>query len=278
MLTRSFIIQIVIAIFAFTFSSLSYALTSYRSLTAEENAIFSMNLVLTENSSHSIFPPDFRMKELKEVTQKNGEWMLTSLITYDISGNLTFLERREKKHRGESVTKIYKNKEGYWVKCIKWLINGKESDVGKVEVRYLSDPQGRIIRSELMHSEWIREYLYNDNAQLTEVIEKRKASYNSDEEQYVRKYSVKKYYYNSKGYLARHDLKTHNNTLVSTYYFDYNDHNMLQRVINEAIAYSTQKRRGEKNYIHYDQNHNWLHAVWGNQDNKFTQNRDIVYY
>ncbi|MBK5144246.1 hypothetical protein I2494_11040 [Budviciaceae bacterium BWR-B9] len=273
MTARFFTLSFFTAIVAFILSPFSYALTSYNSLTTKENAIFSANLVLTENASHSIFPPDYRVKKLEEVTHQNGEWVSTSWIDYDISGNLAAFERHEKNRRGESVTKIYKNKEGHWIKCIKWLMDGKESDVGKVIVRYLSDRQGRIVRSELMNSEWIREYVYNENAQLSEVVEKQKAGYES-----AKKYTVKKYYYNSKGFLARRDFKTSRNNFVSTYYFDYNDKDMLQRIVGEAIAYSTQKRRAEKYYTYFDRNYNWLQAEWGTEDNKFIQNRTIVYY
>ncbi|MCD1125356.1 hypothetical protein LPW36_04840 [Jinshanibacter sp. LJY008] len=273
MTTRFFITGSLIAIVAFILSPFSYALNSYNSLTAEENAIFSANLVLTENASHSIFPPDYRVKKLEEVTHQNGEWVSTSWIDYDISGNLTAFERHEKNRRGESVTKIYKNKEGHWIKCIKWLMDGKESDIGKVIIRYLSDRQGRIVRSELMNSEWGREYVYNDNAQLSEVVEKQNTGYDSG-----KKYTVKKYYYNSKGFLARRDFKASRNNFVSTYYFDYNDKYILQRIVSEVTAYSTQKRRAEKYYTDYDQNYNWLQAEWGTEDNKFIQNRTIVYY
>ncbi|SUB81268.1 Uncharacterised protein [Pragia fontium] len=253
--------------------STSYGLTPERSLTKAENAIFSLNLVLTENAGHSIFPPTYRMKKLEEITRQNGEWMSSSLIEYNPLGHITRLDRREKNRRGESVTKIYQDESGQWIKSIKWLIKGKESDVGKMIVRYQHDQNGRIIRSELMNSEWMREYIYNDDEQLTEIVEKQQVNNGIGVQ-----YTVKKYYYNARGFVARRDFWTGRNHFVSTLYFDYNEKNTLERITAEAIAHSAQKKRGEKVYSYYDQKHNWLQAEWGTEENKFIQNREIDYY
>lgn len=273
MLMRFLFTHFLILFYALAAPSISHASISDFRLTKEENAIFSLNLVLTENVEHSTFHPDYRKKKLQEVTFQNGQWLNSSNIEYDQDGYVIRLERREKNRRGESVTKIYKDNNNEWVKCIKWLINGKESNVGKTEIRYQQDSQGRILYSALMNSDWVREYVYNDDEQLIEVIERRQVGNRSED-----KYTVKKYYYNSQGFMSRRDLLTGQNSFMSTLYFDYNENNMLRRIVSEAIAYSTNKNRSERFYSSHDKNNNWLQAEWVTQDNKFKQNRKIVYY
>ncbi|SQI43432.1 Uncharacterised protein [Leminorella richardii] len=252
-----------------TFSCFSYASTA---LSPEDKAIFSFNLALTENSAHSLAFTSFRMKKLKEVTFRNGEWLSSSEVDYSPEGNVLRVKRRDKSRRGESVTYVYKDSQG-WVKSINWLINGKMSDVGNVVIRYRQDSQGRIVKSELINSGWMREFFYNADGQLTEIIEKSRV-----EEEYSEGYAVKRYHYNSSGLLARSDSLSGDSNHVSSYYFDYNKENALQRIIAEAKSHSQHRNRSEKFYSGYDHNANWLRAEWGPEENRFTQERTIEYY
>ncbi|VFS61790.1 Uncharacterised protein [Leminorella grimontii] len=105
------------------------------------------------------------------MTFRNGERIISSEIDYSPEGDVVRVKRREKNRRGESVTYVYKDSQG-WVKSINWIINGQLSSVGNVVVRYQQDGQGRIVKSELMNSGWMRQFIYNIEGQLTEVIEK----------------------------------------------------------------------------------------------------------
>lgn len=240
-----------------------------------DNAISSMNLVLTENGSSSIFPPNYKFKRLEEVIRLNGERVSAGHIEYSESGKIIRLERWEKNRKGESVTKIYQDESGDWVKCVKWLIDGKESDVGKVVIKYILDDQGRIVKSQLQNSVWAREYIYNDDEQLTDVIEKQILNENNDGEI---NYPVRRYYYNNHGFIERRDMLTNRTDLSSTHYFDYGEHNILQRIIAVAKTQKSKRNHSEKYYSNYDHHHNWRLAEWGNDDNKFTKSRSIIYY
>lgn len=239
------------------------------------NAIFATNLVLTESGSSSIFPPGYKLKQLDETVSLNGEIVSSGRIEYNPSGNVTRLERREKNRKGESITRVYRDESGNWIKRINWLIDGKESDVGKVVIEYLFDEQGRIVSSRLLNSVWAREYIYNDNQQLTEVIEKQILDENNFSEV---TYPVRRYHYNSQGFIARRDVLTKRKNLISTHYFDYGEHNVLQRVTGIASNDEVKRNSGEKHYSDYDRYHNWLLAEWDNGESKFTKIRKIIYY
>ncbi|GKX56623.1 hypothetical protein SOASR030_27350 [Leminorella grimontii] len=266
---RAFFTHYFLLICLFAFSCLSYASTP---LSSKDKAIFSFNLALTENSAHAFSPAPLRVKKLKEVTFRNGERIISSEIDYSPEGDVVRVKRREKNRRGESVTYVYKDSQG-WVKSINWIINGQLSSVGNVVVRYQQDGQGRIVKSELMNSGWMRQFIYNIEGQLTEVIEKSQV-----EKEYSEGYTVKRYHYNPNGLLARSDSLSRDSSYESSYYFDYNENNILQRIIAEAKFYAKHKRRSEKHYSRYDHHANWLHAEWGPQENRFTQERTIDYY
>lgn len=239
------------------------------------NAIFAANLVLTESGSSSIFPTSYKLKQLDETVSLNGEVVSSGRIEYNELGSVTRLERREKNRKGESITRVYQDESGNWIKSITWLIDGKESDVGKVIIEYLLDERNRIVSSRLLNSVWAREYIYNDNEQLTEVIEKQILDENIISEV---NYPVRKYHYNSQGFIARRDVLTKRKDLISTHYFDYGEHNVLQRVTGIASNDEVKRNSGEKHYSSYDRNHNWLLAEWDNGESKFTKNRKIIYY